>query len=230
MNKERTKFQNWGIPFILIGVILIVDQIVKIWVKTHLHIGEEIPLIGDWCLLHFVENEGMAFGMSFGGSVGKLILTLFRIIASCVIMWAMCRLIKKNTHRAVVISLALIFCGAVGNVIDSCFYGLIFNESYYNVAQLFPPEGGYAPFAHGKVVDMFYFPLCEWDWPSWIPGLGGKHFLFFNAIFNVADSAITIGVIILIIDQLFFDKSRQTEAVCEDVSAEDDKKVQDANA
>lgn len=213
----------------MVALILIVDQIVKIWVKTHMQIGEEIPLIGNWCLLHFVENEGMAFGMAYGGSVGKLILTLFRLVASGTILWYLCHLIKKGGRRLMIYSIALIFCGAVGNLIDSCFYGLIFNESYYSVAQIFPPEGGYESFAHGRVVDMFYFPLFEWDWPDWVPGLGGRHFLFFNAIFNVADSAITIGVLLLLIDQLFLSNKDQKEPVCNEESEGNVKKNEDAN-
>lgn len=197
-----TKKKYW-FCFLIIGFVLVVDQIVKIMVKTRMQIGEDIPLIGEWCRLHFVENEGMAFGMAFGGKIGKLILSLFRIVAAGAIMWYLIRLIKRNERTLTLISLSLIFCGAVGNLIDSCFYGLIFNESYYQLATLFPAEGGYAPFLFGRVVDMFYFPLFEFDWPQWIPGLGGSHFEFFNAIFNVADAAITIGVILLLVDILF---------------------------
>lgn len=207
------KKKQYILSFSLIGAILIIDQILKIWVKTHMQIGEEIPLIGNWCLLHFVENEGMAFGMAFGGTVGKIILTLFRLIASGAILWYLLHLIKKGTTRtSIVVCVALIFVGAVGNLIDSCFYGLIFNESYYNVAQLFPPEGGYAPLLQGRVVDMFYFPIIDTNWPSWVPGVGGKHFTFFNAIFNFADSAITIAVFWLIIILLFFEKSPSESA------------------
>ena len=184
---------------LIITIILIADQMLKIWVKTHMQIGEEIPLIGSWCRLHFVENVGMAFGMAFGGSVGKLLLTLFRIAASAAVMWAIVHYIRKGAHTLFIVSLALIFVGAIGNLIDCCFYGLIFNESYYSVAQLFPPEGGYAPFLYGKVVDMFYFPLFRFDWPEWVPFVGGGEFEFFNAIFNIADAAITIGIAILIV-------------------------------
>ena len=184
---------------LIIPIILIADQVLKIWIKTHLQIGEEIPLIGSWCKLHFVENVGMAFGMAFGGSVGKLLLTLFRFVASIAVMWAIVHYIRKGAQTVFIVSLALIFVGAIGNLIDCCFYGLIFNESYYNVAQLFPPEGGYAPFLYGRVVDMFYFPLFRFDWPEWVPFVGGDEFEFFNAIFNIADSAITIGIAILII-------------------------------
>lgn len=188
---------------LIIPVILIADQVLKIWVKTHMQIGEEIPLIGSWCRLHFVENYGMAFGMTFGGTVGKLILTLFRVFASAAVMWAIVHYIRKGARTLFVVSLALIFVGAVGNLIDSCFYGMIFNESYYGVAQLFPPEGGYGSFLYGRVVDMFYFPLFEFDLP-W-----GGHFLFFNAIFNIADAAITIGIFALVIDYFIANSHRK---------------------
>lgn len=187
----------------IVAVIVVVDQVVKILVKTNMHIFDDIPLIGEWCRLHFIENEGFAFGMSFGGSWGKVFLTLFRIAATTLVGWYIVRQLKSNARTSFVASLVLIFAGAIGNLIDSCFYGLIFSESYYNTAVLFPPEGGYAPFLQGKVVDMFYFPLFEFDWPQWIPFVGGNHFLFFSAIFNVADAAITIGVIWLIIELLF---------------------------
>lgn len=188
----------------IVGGILLVDQVVKILVKTNMHVGEDIPLIGSWCRLHFIENEGFAFGMAFGGEVGKILLTLFRIVASALIVWFILKHIRKGAHKSLIYSLTLILAGAVGNLIDCCFYGLIFNESYYNVATLFPPEGGYAPFLQGKVVDMFYFPLFEFDWPQWMPFVGGQHFEFFSAIFNVADAAITIGVIWLLVYFLFF--------------------------
>jgi len=192
------KKKQYILIFSLIAAILVIDQVVKVWVKTHMYIGEDIPLIGDWCRLHFVENQGFAFGMSVGGHIGKIFLSVFRLVASGALLWYLLHLVKKGIRTSLAICLTLIFVGAVGNLIDSCFYGLIFNESLYNVAQLFPPVGGYAPLLQGRVVDMFYFPLFEFDWPQWMPWVGGTHFLFFSAIFNVADSAITIGTFWLI--------------------------------
>lgn len=212
MDKKRK--QQYIILSAIAASLIIIDQIVKIYVKTHMYMGEDIPLIGEWCRLHFVENQGFAFGMSFGGKIGKIGLSLFRLMAAGGILWFILHSIKKGTRTPFVICLSLILVGAVGNIIDSCFYGLIFNESIYNLAQLFPAEGGYAPFLQGRVVDMFYFPIIDSTWPEWVPIKGGQPLVFFNAIFNVADAAITVGAIWLIIDQLFFStkKSEETEA------------------
>lgn len=205
---NKTIKRKYSVCFSIIAVILLVDQAVKLWIKTHLAIGDEISLIGDWCKIHFVENEGMAFGFSFGGTFGKLLLSLIRLAASVFIIILLNRLIKKNAGWVMLVSLSLIFVGAVGNLVDCCFYGICFSESTFEqVAVLFPEGGGYGKFLFGKVVDMFYFPLCEWTWPSWMPWLGGRHAEFFNAIFNVADAAICVGVTGLVIDQLFFAKS-----------------------
>lgn len=199
----KFKTKKGYLPLLIIFLVLLIDQGSKIWIKTHLMIGEEIPVFKNWFILHFLENEGMAFGMSFGGSYGKLFLSILRIVAVACIGWYIFHAVKKQEKNVMLVSLSLIFAGALGNIIDSCFYGLIFNESYFSVAQLFPPEGGYAPFLHGKVVDMLYFPICSGTYPNWIPGLGGEEFLFFRPVFNIADTAISIGVVLFFISQMF---------------------------
>ena len=169
--------------------------------------GESHIVFANWFFLHFTENEGMAFGMKLGGSSGKLILSIFRLIAITLIGWWLYRVIKSNGSSGLIVCISLIMAGAIGNIIDSAFYGLIFNEStYMQVAQMFPPDGGYASFLHGKVVDMLYFPLIEARYPSWIPFVGGDDFIFFRPVFNIADSSITTGVFILILFQKRFFK------------------------
>jgi signal peptidase II len=190
---------------LIIILILIADQVVKILVKGNMYMGESIRVFGNWFFIHFTENEGMAFGMKLGGEWGKLMLSLFRIAAVAALVIWLYRLTRTKIHTGLLISLSLIIAGATGNIIDSAFYGLIFNEStYMQVASLFPPEGGYASFLHGKVVDMLYFPIIDTTYPSWVPFLGGKELVFFRPVFNIADSAITTGVIILIIFQKKF--------------------------
>lgn len=184
---------------IFIVVLLVLDQAVKIWIKTHMMIGDEFNVIGDWFKIHFIENNGMAFGMELGGEWGKMMLSLFRIMAVTLIGWYIFHLLKQKAPKGVIFSCALIFCGAIGNIIDSMFYGMIFNESYSQVATLFPPGGGYSSFLHGKVVDMLYFPIYEGFLPDWIPIWGGEFFVFFRPVFNFADSYITVGVLILLL-------------------------------
>lgn len=197
MTKERKQYL---LIALIVATVIIIDQIIKIWVKTHMQIGQSIPVFGSWFQILFVENEGMAFGMSFGGSVGKLLLSLFRISASAFLLWYLVSQIRKGESSiGLIVSMSLIAAGAIGNLIDSAFYGLIFNDSYYHVAQMFPPEGGYESFLHGRVVDMFYFPLIDTTLPDWLPIWGGNHFLFFNAVFNFADAAITVGVVWMMI-------------------------------
>lgn len=189
---------------IILGVLLF-DQIIKIYIKTHFAIGQSYTVFEDWFFLHFVENNGMAFGMTFGGEVGKLILSSFRIIAIIGIAYYLFTLIKTKKHNLLIVSISFIFAGALGNAIDSMFYGVLFNESnWFEVAKFLPAEGGYAGFLHGKVVDMFYFPIITGTYPDWFPIWKGEVFTFFSPVFNVADSSITVGVIILIIFQKKF--------------------------
>ena len=183
--------------------VLIADQALKVWIKTTMALGQE-HVIADWFIIHFTENVGMAFGMEFGGEYGKLALSVFRILAVGAIGYYLYSVTKKGASNIVIVGLSLVFAGALGNIIDSTFYGLIFSDSYGHVATLFPEEGGYAGVLHGRVVDMFYFPLFEGHFPSWVPMWGDRHFLFFNAIFNVADSAITVGMGIIILFQKQF--------------------------
>ncbi len=199
---------------IIIFVILIADQILKIWIKTNMSLGQEYHILGDWFIIHFTENYGMAFGMQFAGEFGKLFLSIFRIIAVSAIGYYLWNLIKKKENKIFIISMSLIFTGALGNIIDSALYGLIFSAStYQTVAEFMPEAGGYASFLHGKVVDMFYFPIIQGYYPDWFPYKGGEEFIFFRPVFNIADSAITIGVFLLIIFQksIFKKKEKATE-------------------
>ncbi|PJB15195.1 MAG: lipoprotein signal peptidase [Flavobacteriales bacterium CG_4_9_14_3_um_filter_32_8] len=205
------KFRFLTHPLFITIFILLIDQSLKIWVKTHLYLSQEFPLIGDWFYIHFTENKGMAFGMEFGGEYGKLFLSLFRVVAVFAIGYYLFRL-PKTTHKGLKISVALIFAGAIGNILDSAFYGLIFNDSFHQIATFLPEEGGYAPFLHGWVVDMFWFPLLEGNFPEWLPFWGGDQFLFFRPVFNVADASISVGIsIIFIFNKKFFSKKVEEE-------------------
>jgi signal peptidase II len=179
-------------------ILIILDQILKIWIKTHFFLGEEYQVF-NWFIIHFTENNGMAFGMEFGGYTGKTILTLFRIIVVGLGIKYVFDLVKKRLSNGALIALGLIIGGAIGNIIDSSFYGIIFNESYNNVASFMPEGGGYSSLLHGKVVDMFYFPLMNSHFPNWFPIWGGEHFIFFRPVFNIADAGISVGIFMILL-------------------------------
>lgn len=189
-------------PILLIILVLFLDQCLKIWIKTNMMLGQEHHIF-DWFIIHFTENKGMAFGMEFGGEIGKYFLSIFRIVAIGFIALYLKKLATQNVNKGILYSVALILAGAIGNMIDSAFYGLIFSESYGQLATVF--QGGYAGLLQGKVVDMFYFPLINSHFPDWVPLIGGNHFIFFRPVFNIADTSISVGVInILLFHRSFF--------------------------
>lgn len=185
-------------------LVLLIDQAIKIYVKTHFMLGEEHNIAGNWFIIHFTENPGMAFGMEFGGDYGKITLSVFRILAAIFGVYYIGRIIKTKQHIGYVLCVALIFAGAVGNIIDSMLYGLLFSNSDFQLAGFMPAEGGYAGFLHGHVVDMFYFPLIDGTFPKWFPVWGGEPFQFFRPVFNFADASISMGVILILIFQKRF--------------------------
>ena len=192
---------------LVVASVLIVDQAVKVWVKTQMPYGSEFPLLGlEWARFKFIENPGMAFGLTLGdeqgAGYGKLALSLFRIVAVGFLVYFIRQLIRQGAKRGMLVCFALILAGAVGNIIDSAFYGLIFSESNYHhpgPATMFPPEGGYAPFLFGRVVDMLYFPMFQGVFPDWVPVWGNQAYLFFRPVFNIADAAISVGVFAMLL-------------------------------
>lgn len=198
----KIKLSKGQLAILLIFLVLLVDQVSKIWIKTNMSFSDTYFVFGDWFLIKFIENPGMAFGIDIPGQFGKLILSLFRIVAVIGIGWYLHQLIKKNTPTGVVLCIAAILAGALGNIIDSVFYGLIFSETTYTqVAEMFPEGGGYASLMHGRVVDMLYFPVINGYYPDWLPIWGGKNFEFFRPIFNIADTSISVGVITMLVFQ-----------------------------
>ena len=183
---------------LIIILVLIIDQVSKIYIKTHFKLGEEVEVF-SWFKILFVENEGMAWGAKIPGEYGKLFLTLFRLIAIAGIGYWLWSSVKKAMPKVLIVAIALIFAGAMGNIIDSVFYGVIFNDSYRQIATLFPETGGYGTLFHGKVVDMLSFPLWKGYLPDWLPFWGGKYFTFFDPVFNIADTAISTGVGLLLV-------------------------------
>ena len=197
-------------PLVVTLFVLTADQWLKIWVKTNMYLSQEFPIFGDWFYIHFTENKGMAFGMEFGGDMGKLALSLFRIVAVFGIGYYLFKVLPKNAHKGLKISVALIFAGAIGNILDSVFYGVIFNESFNQIATFLPEGGGYASFLHGWVVDMLWFPLIEGNFPEWMPIWGGEHFLFFRPVFNIADMSISFGIgLVFVFNKRFFAKEEE---------------------
>jgi len=185
-------------PLLFIFIILLVDQASKTWVKTNMYLGQEFKVLGDWFIIHFTENNGMAFGLEFGGEFGKLSLSLFRIAAVAGIGYGMHYLIQHKYHRGLIIKVAMIFAGALGNIIDSVFYGRIYD---------------YATLFHGRVVDMFYFPIMQGIFPTWVPIWGGEDYIFFRPVFNVADAAISVGVVLILIYQKTYFKEEVVEEI-----------------
>lgn len=185
-------------PILLILLVLIADQVLKTWIKTNMFLGQEFKIFGNWFIIHFTENNGMAFGLEFGGEFGKLALSLFRVVAVAGIGYGLHHLIKHKYHRGLILNVALIFAGALGNIIDSVFYGNIYK---------------YAGLFHGRVVDMLYFPIINGTFPSWVPIWGNEPFEFFRPVFNLADAAISIGVISILVFQKTYFKEEVVDEV-----------------
>ena len=209
-------------------LILFLDQTLKIWIKTNMMLGDEIVIAKNWFIIHFVENNGMAFGLEFGNNIGKYFLSIFRLVAIGAIGWYITKLWKKEVPFGLIACFSLIMAGAIGNILDSTFYGLIFNESYGHVASLFPAGGGYSSFLQGRVVDMFYFPLISGHYPHWLPFVGGDDFIFFRPVFNTADSSITVGItLILIFYRKFFEEKAEKSGDISNENSAQEVKLED---
>ncbi len=209
--------------FIIIAFIVIADQVLKIFVKTHYHPTESHPVLGNWFQLYFIENAGMAYGWKFGGGFGKIVLTLFRLAAVIFGIFYIQKIIEKKYHSGYIICVTLVFAGALGNLLDSMFYGLIFDNNSFETSQVATifPKHGYAGFLHGNVVDMLYLPIFHVDHlPGWVPFFRGKPFSFFNYIFNIADASVSIGVIVILLFKKRFFNSHNEQFNEEEISTE----------
>ena len=196
MTPQRPLITKGRLAILIVVAILLIDQAIKIWVKTSMSLHENIH-VTDWFYIAFIENNGMAFGMQLGS---KIVLSLFRVIAISLLGYYICQQVRRGAKTGYIICLSMVLAGAAGNLIDCMFYGLVFNESSPHYLSYFVPFGtGYAPFLMGKVVDMFYFPLIETDWPQWVPFVGGDHFVFFSPVFNFADASISVSVVLLLL-------------------------------
>jgi signal peptidase II len=229
----QSEFVKLRHAVLVILLIIVADQTLKIWVKTHMPLSHPwetyyrspltydrgIKVFGNKFQIYFVENEGMAWGWKFGGALGKLALTLFRLVAVIFGVYYIRTIIQKKYHKGFIVCACLIFAGALGNLIDSLFYGLVFEESTFDHVARFLPGKGYASFLHGRVVDMLYFPLIKTHYPNWLPFVGGDEFEFFSPVFNIADASISVGVIaILFFQKKFFKKHPDTQEVSAQVS------------
>ena len=195
MSNQQVVRRGWT-AVIIIAAILMIDQVIKIWVKTNMTLHEQIDIL-SWFKIVFIENNGMAYGMEIGS---KLVLSLFRVVAIAILGYYICGQVRRQARWGYIICLSMIIAGAAGNLLDSMFYGLVFNASSEFYTSYWVPFGtGYAPFLMGKVVDMFYFPLIVTTWPDWMPFVGGNPYVFFSPIFNFADAAISVGVVVLLI-------------------------------
>ncbi|MEI6949199.1 lipoprotein signal peptidase [Paraflavisolibacter sp. H34] len=205
---------------LIVLLVIFADQALKIWIKTHFPFGHITNMLGlPWARLYFIENEGMAWGWKFGGDTGKMVLTLFRLAAVIFGTWYLGKIVREKYSRGFIVCASLIYAGALGNLIDSMFYGMLFSSSDYStIAHMFPQQG-YAGFLHGRVVDMLYFPMVHSRFPDWLPLIGGAEFEFFSPIFNIADAAISVGVIVLLLFQKRFFRREGDEEVDEEVAA-----------
>lgn len=194
-----------NLPYWIIILIVVIDQAFKIWIKTNFYLGEEINVLGDWFKLAFIENYGMAFGWEFGGEWGKLVLSLFRMIAVGFGFYYLNQKIKEGVHQGLLVCIGMVIAGAIGNIVDSTIYGMIFSESTrFHVSNTVDWGTGYAPMFYGYVVDMLYFPMVDTTFPDWVPLYGGQDFVFFRPVFNIADAAITVGVALIFVFQKKF--------------------------